>query len=84
MLDTIGKKLGAVENNENEDEYRDHKIFRLMLKYLSEFARKNSDNVQLILINNHYTDDVKEEDIIVKFDGDGSHRLQYGLIDDMM
>lgn len=84
MLDTIGKNLGAVENNENDDEYRDHKIFRLMLKYLSDFANKNPDNVQLILINNHYTDDVEEEDIIVQFDGDGSHGLKYGLIDDMM
>ncbi|MBN2597799.1 MAG: hypothetical protein JXR82_13580 [Marinifilaceae bacterium] len=84
MLDTIGKNLGAVENNSEKDEFRDHKIFRLMMKYLSDFAQKNEDSIQLILINNHYTDDIRDEDIIVKFDGDGSHGIKYGLIDDMI
>jgi len=83
MLDTIGKNLGTVENNVNEDEFRDHKIFRLMVKFLSEFATKNSDRVQLILINNNITDDVSDKDIIIKFDGKGTQGLKYGLIDDM-
>ncbi len=84
MLDTIGKNLGVVENNADEDEFRDHKIFRLMVKTLSDFARNNSDSIQLILINNNFTDDVKAEDIIVRFDGDGTHGFKYGLIDDML
>lgn len=85
MLDTVGKNLGAVENQDNnEDEFRDHKIFRLMMKHLSEFAKRNEDSIQLVLINNHYTSDIKEEDIIVKFDGDGTHGNKYGLIDDMI
>lgn len=84
MLDTVGKNLGAVESQgDNDDEFRDHKIFRLMLKHLSEFAQENEDNIQLIMINNHYTSDIKDEDIIVKFDGDGTHGNKYGLIDDM-
>lgn len=83
MLDTIGKNLGTVENTIDEDEFRDHKIFRLMVKYLSEFANDNKDRVQLILINNNITDDVSQEDIIVQFDGNGTHGLKYGLIDDM-
>ena len=84
MLDTIGKNLGVSDNNPNEDEFRDHKIFRLMMKSLSEFAERNSDKIQLILINNNITDDIKPEDIIVRFDGDGTHGYKYGLIDDMM
>jgi hypothetical protein len=84
MLDTVGKNLGAVESQENnDDEFKDHKIFRLMMKHLSEFAKKNEDNIQLIMINNHYTSDIKDEDIIVQFDGDGTHEYKYGLIDDM-
>jgi len=85
MLDTIGKNLGAVESNDaNEDEFRDHKIFRLMMKHLIDFAQINEDNIQLFIINNHYTTDIREEDIIVKFDGDGTHEDKYGLIDDMI
>jgi hypothetical protein len=83
MLDTIGKNLGTVEKNVDEDEFRDHKIFRLMVKFLSEFARNNSDRVQLILINNNVTEDVAKEDIIIQFDGNGTQGLKYGLIDDM-
>ena len=83
MLDTIGKNLGVMENNSDEDEFRDHRIFRLMVKSLTDFARNNSDNIQLILINNNFTEDVKAEDIICRFDGDGTHGFKYGLIDDM-
>ena len=84
MLDTIGKNLGTVENNTDEDEYRDHKIFRLMVKFLSEFASNNKDRVQLILINNNITEDVLKEDIILQFDGKGTQGIKYGLIDDMI
>lgn len=84
ILDTVGKNLGAVESQDsNDDEFRDHKIFRLMMKHLSDFARKYEDSIQLIIINNHYTSDIKDEDIIVQFDGDGTHGHKYGLIDDM-
>jgi len=84
MLDTIGKNLGSAENNTDEDEFRDHKIFRLMVKHLSDFANQNRDKVQLILINNNTTDDIAVEDIIVQFDGNGMHGIKYGLIDDML
>jgi hypothetical protein len=83
MLDTIGKNLGVMENNLDEDEFRDHRIFRLMVKSLTDFARNNSDNIQLILINNNFTEDVTAEEIICRFDGDGTHELKYGLIDDI-
>jgi len=84
MLDTIGKNLGSTENKTEEDEFRDHKIFRLMLKHLSDFANQNKDRIQLILINNNTTSDISDEDIIVQFDGIGTHGIKYGLIDDIL
>jgi hypothetical protein len=77
---TIGKNLGSTENKTEEDEFRDHKIFRLILKHLSDFANQNKDRIQLINI----TSDISDEDIIVQFDGIGTHGIKYGLIDDIL
>ncbi len=83
MLDTIGKNLGTSDISDSEDEFKDSKIFRLLVKHLADFAELNENNIQLIVINNNTTTDVKEEDVIMRFDGDGTKGIKYGLIDDL-
>ncbi len=82
MLDSISSNLGHDQNN-SEDEFKDDKIFKLMVKHIVDFAEKNESKIQLVIINNGYTSDVKKEHLIVEFDGDGTKGLPYGLIDDM-
>jgi DNA repair exonuclease SbcCD ATPase subunit len=82
MLDSISSNLGH-DQNSSEDEFKDDKILKLMIKHLVDFAEKNEPRLQLIVINNGHTADVKKEQLILEFDGDGSKDLPYGLIDDM-
>jgi|25_taG_2_1085351.scaffolds.fasta_scaffold01022_8 hypothetical protein len=84
LLDTVGKNLGTREVDDNEDEFRDTEIFKSVLEYLVEFSEKYQKQMQLFVINNDYTEDIKESDIIVKFDGDGTKGYKYGLIDDII
>lgn len=84
LFDTIGKNLGTRESNNENDEFKDSKIFKSLLKYFSEFSKKYNDRVQIVIINNDYTSDIKEEDIIVKFDGEGNKGFDYGLINDIL
>ena len=69
--------------NEN-DEFKDSKIFKSLLKYFDNFSKKYGDRVQIIIVNNDYTNDINEVDIIVKFDGDGTKGINYGLINDIV
>lgn len=82
MMDSISSNLGHDSNNSN-DEFKDDKILKAMIKHIVEFSDKNENDIQLIVINNGYTSDVKKEHLIAEFDGDGTKGLPYGLIDDM-
>jgi len=84
LFDTIGKNLGTRESNNENDEFKDSKIFKSLLIYFSEFSKKYNDRVQIVIINNDYTSDIKEEDIIIKFDGEGNKGFDYGLINDIL
>ncbi|WP_156133192.1 hypothetical protein [Lacinutrix sp. Hel_I_90] len=84
LLDTVGKNLGTREVEDGDDEFRDTKIFKSVFKYLVEFSEKYKDQMQLFVINNDYTEDVKESDIVIQFDGDGTRGYKYGLIDDVI
>ncbi|MCL9768892.1 hypothetical protein NAT47_00505 [Flavobacterium sp. HXWNR69] len=84
LFDTIGKNLGTRESNNENDEFKDSKIFKSLLKYFSEFSKKHNDRIQIVIINNDYTSDIKEEDIIIKFDGEGNKGFDYGLINDIL
>ncbi|WP_288984216.1 hypothetical protein [uncultured Flavobacterium sp.] len=84
LFDTIGKNLGTRESNNENDEFKDSKIFKSLLKYFSEFSKKHNDRIQIVIINNDYTSDIKEEDVIIKFDGEGNKGFDYGLINDIL
>lgn len=84
LFDTIGKNLGTRELNADNDEFKDSKIFKSVLRYFDNFAKKHVDKVQIIIVNNDYTSEIDEQDIIVRFDGDGTKGIKYGLIDDVL
>ncbi|WP_336129417.1 hypothetical protein [Mesoflavibacter sp. CH_XMU1422-2] len=84
LLDTVGKNLGTRDVEDANDEFKDTKIFKAVIKYLVGFSEKYKSKMQLFVINNDYTEDINESDIIVKFDGDGTKGYQYGLIDDVI
>lgn len=48
-----------------------------------EYADDNQENVQIIVVNNGYTEELPADRIRTEFDGDGNKRLPYGLIDDI-
>lgn len=84
LFDTIGKNLGTRESTDEGDEFKDSIIFKSVLKYFDNFAKKYGDKVQIIIVNNDYTSEIDEKDIIVRFDGDGTKGIKYGLIDDIL
>lgn len=84
LFDTIGKNLGTRELTNDNDEFKDSKIFKSLLKYFDNFSKKYGNKVQIIIVNNDYTSDVSEDDIIIKFDGDGTKGIDYGLINDVI
>lgn len=83
LFDTIGKNLGTRESTNENDEFKDSKIFKSLLKYFSDFTTKYNNDIQIIIVNNDYTSEIKEEDIIIRFDGDGTKGIDYGLINDI-
>lgn len=84
LFDTIGKNLGTRESTDESDEFKDSIIFKSVLKYFDSFAKKYKNQVQIIIVNNDYTSDIDEKDIIVRFDGDGTKGIKYGLIEDII
>lgn len=84
LFDTIGKNLGTRESTDDSDEFKDSIIFKSVLKYFVSFSKKYKDQVQIIIVNNDYTSDIDEKDIIVRFDGDGTKGIDYGLIKDIV
>ncbi|MFL9830975.1 hypothetical protein ABS764_08955 [Flavobacterium sp. ST-87] len=84
LFDTIGKNLGTRESTDEGDEFKDSIIFKSVLKYFDNFSKKYRDKVQIIIVNNDYTSEIDEKDIILRFDGDGTKGIKYGLIDDIL
>ncbi|MEP5913513.1 MAG: hypothetical protein ABJ277_08570, partial [Flavobacteriaceae bacterium] len=84
LLDTVGKNLGTRQTPDDSDEFKDSKIFKSLLKHLVTFSEKYADQIQLLVINNDYTDVIEDSNIIVKFDGIGTKGNKYGLIDDII
>ncbi|MFY0652497.1 MAG: AAA family ATPase [Cyclobacteriaceae bacterium] len=84
ILDTISKNLGTRESNpDDDDEFKDSKIFKSVLKYLVDFGIEHVQDIQLIIVNNDYTDALEDSSFIARFDGLGTGDLKYGLIDDI-
>ncbi|MGE6575788.1 hypothetical protein ACQKFM_12750 [Paenibacillus xylanexedens] len=82
IMDTPRKNLGA-DPNQDEEEFKDEKIFNSILRFFIKLDSEKSEQIQLIVINNGYPDFLSEEHIVAKFDGNGLKDLPYGLIDDL-
>lgn len=81
-IDSPRKNLGAQAKREEEEEFKDEKIFNAIIKYLIDVCEKNKGKIQLIVVNNGYPDFLPREYIVAEFDADGYHGLPRGLIDD--
>ncbi len=84
LLGTVGKNLGTREVIDGDDEFRDTKIFKSVFKYLVAFSEKHKNQIQLFVVNKDYTDSIKDSDIVVQFDEDGTRGYKYGVIDDII
>lgn len=82
IIDSPRKNLGAQAAKNEEEEFKDEKIFNATIKYLYETSEKKRDELQLIVVNNGYPDFLPIECIIAEFDADGRANLPKGLIDD--
>ncbi|MEQ9009105.1 MAG: hypothetical protein RJQ00_02620 [Vicingaceae bacterium] len=85
LMDTISKNLGTGnEDAKIQDEFKDIKIFKSLFNHLVMFSNQNSERFQLIIVNNVLPDGLNEENVIVRFDQDGTRGIPYGLIDDIV
>lgn len=82
IIDSPRKNLGAQAAKNEEDEFKDEKIFNAIIKFLYETTEKMKDSFQLIVVNNGYPEFLSKECIIAEFDSDGREGLARGLIDD--
>lgn len=82
IIDSPRKNLGAQASSNEQEEFKDEKIFNATIKYLCDVAEGNKDKVQLIVANNGYPDFLSKECIVAEFDSDGHNGLLRGLIDD--
>lgn len=82
IIDSPRKNLGAQAAKNEDEEFKDEKIFNATIKYLYETAESNKENIQLIVVNNGYPEFLPAECIVAEFDADGRDGLPRGLIDD--
>jgi DNA repair exonuclease SbcCD ATPase subunit len=81
IIDSPRKNLGANQND--EEEFKDEKIFNSIIRYLVELDNNFGEEVQLIVVNNGYPEFLSSKYIVKQFDGKGTKDLPYGLIDNM-
>lgn len=84
IIDSPRKNLGAQAARNEDDEFKDEKIFNATVKYLYETAESMKDHIQLIVVNNGFPEFLPDECIIAEFDADGRNGLPKGLIDDAL
>ena len=65
-----------------DDEFKDEKIFNATMKHLYEIAERNKECIQVIVVNNGYPDFIPNECVVAEFDSDQRNGLPQGLIDD--
>ncbi|GEM_PF-452200 len=82
LIDSPRKNLGAQAAKNEEDEFKDEKIFHATISYLYSIAEAKKDDIQLIVVNNGYPDFLPNDCIVAEFDSDGHRGLPKGLIDD--
>lgn len=83
IIDSPRKNLGAQNaRNEEDEEFKDEKIFNSTIRYLYDTAENRKNEIQLIVVNNGYPEFIPKECIVAEFDADEQHGLPRGLIDD--
>lgn len=82
IIDSPRKNLGAQNTGDDDEEFKDEKIFNSTIRYLYNTAEIRKADIQMIVVNNGYPDFLPRECIVAEFDADERHNLQKGLIDD--
>ncbi|MEG1567721.1 MAG: hypothetical protein RR347_08560 [Anaerovoracaceae bacterium] len=82
LLDSPRKNLGAKTRHDEEDEFKDEKIFNAIIQCFIDIDKKYHSSLQLIVVNNGYPEFLPNEHIIAEFDTERDD-LPNGLIDDI-
>lgn len=82
IIDSPRKNLGAQNTNDDDDEFKDEKIFNATIQCLYNIAESQKGEIQMIVVNNGYPDFLPRECVVAEFDADEQHGLPKGLIDD--
>lgn len=81
IIDSPRKNLGA-QNNNDDEEFKDEKIFNATIRCLYNIAENRKNEIQMIVVNNGYPDFLPRECVVAEFDADEVHGLPKGLVDD--
>lgn len=81
IIDSPRKNLGT-QNTNDDEEFKDEKIFNATIRCLYNTAESRKDEIQMIVVNNGYPDFLPRECVVAEFDADELHGLPKGLIDD--
>lgn len=82
MIDSPRKNLGAQASQNEQEEFKDEKIFNSIIHYFVDISESHKDSIQLIVVSNGYPEFLPKKLIIAEFDSDGTGGLPRGLIDD--
>ncbi len=82
MIDSPRKNLGAQASQNEQDEFKDEKIYNSIIRYFIDVGKTYNERIQLIVISNGYPEFLPKESIIAEFDSEGNNGLPHGLIDD--
>lgn len=82
IIDSPRKNLGAQNTNDDDEEFKDEKIFSATMRCLYNTAESRKNEIQMIVVNNGYPDFLPRECVVAEFDADQQRGLPKGLIDD--
>ena len=82
IIDSPRKNLGAQNTGDDDEEFKDERIFNATIRYLYDTVESRKADIQMIVVNNGYPDFLPHECIVAEFDADERNNLQKGLIDD--
>lgn len=82
IIDSPRKNLGAQNTGEDDEEFKDEKIFNATIRHLYNTVESRKNDIQMIVVNNGYPDFLPHECVVAEFDAEELHGLPKGLIDD--
>lgn len=84
IIDSPRKNLGAQASKEENEDFKDERIFNATIKCLYEIAETNKNSMQMIVVNNGFPDFLSRDCLVAEFDSDNANNLPKGLIDDSL